>query len=182
MDNPATGTLWTIGHSTRDWETFLGMLQEAGIQVLADVRRFAGSRRHPQFSRDVMPHALAHAGIRYLPLPAMGGRRSADPGSRNTAWRVPAFRAYADHMASDDYADARARLMAAALAAPTCVMCAEALWWRCHRRLVADDFLSRGWRVLHLMGPGKAAPHELHADAVMEGGVLRYPAAQGRLL
>lgn len=178
----ATGTLWTIGHSTRPWGEFAGMLETARIAVLADIRRFAGSRRNPQFSRDAMPGALAEAGIRYWPLPGMGGRRQPDPGSPNSAWRVEAFRAYADHMASPEYVAARDALMAAALAEPTCVMCAEAVWWHCHRRLVADDFVARGWTVLHLMAPGKAVPHELNADAVLEGDVLRYPAPQGRLL
>ena len=181
----AAGTLWTIGHSTRPWDVFAAMLGEAGIATLADVRRFAGSRRNPQFSRDAMPAALAEAGIDYWPVPAMGGRRQPHPDSVNDAWRVAAFRAYADHLASDEYIAARVRLMEAARAAPTCVMCAEAVWWRCHRRLVADDFVARGWRVLHLLAPGRAEPHQLHADAVMVDGVLRYPsagAAQGSLL
>ena len=168
-----TGTLWTIGHSTRPWDAFAAMLQEAGIAVLADVRRFAGSRRNPQFSRDAMPAALAAAGIRYLPLPALGGRRQARPDSPNTAWRVEAFRAYADHLASAEYVAGREALMEAALAQRTCVMCAEAVWWRCHRRLVADDFVARGWTVLHLMAPGKAEPHAPNADAVMVGGASR---------
>ena len=171
------GTLWTIGHSTRPWEVFLAMLREAGIGTLADVRRFAGSRRHPQFSGEAMATALPGAGIRYLPLPAMGGRRSPHPESPNTAWRVAAFRGYADHLASDAYAAARARLADTARAGPTCVMCAEALWWQCHRRLVADDFAARGWQVRHLMAPGRSEPHRLHPDARMAGDCLRYPAA-----
>ena len=160
----------------------MSMLAEADIRVLVDVRRFAGSRRNPQFSRDAMPEALAEAGIDYLPMPALGGRRKPSPDSPNTAWRVEAFRAYADHMASPEYITAREALMAQALARPTCVMCAEAVWWRCHRRLVADDFVSRGWTVLHLMAPGKETPHQLNTDAVLIGDVLRYPAPQGRLL
>jgi len=182
MDTGTTPTLWTIGHSTRPWAMFEGMLAEAGIAVLADVRRFAGSRRNPQFSRDTMPQALADAGIRYCPLPAMGGRRRPAPDSPNGAWRVEAFRAYADHLASDDYIAAREALMATARNGRTSVMCAEALWWQCHRRLIADDFVARGWTVLHLMAPGKVKPHALNADAVMVGDVLRYPAPQGRLL
>ena len=168
-------TLWTLGHSTRPWEEFTGMLDAAGIRTLADVRRFAGSRRNPQFSRDTMPPALAAIGIRYWPLPAMGGRRKAVADSPNTAWRVEAFRAYADHLASPEHIAARAELMATALAGPTSVMCAEAVWWRCHRRLVADDFTARGWRVVHLMGPGQQQVHALNPDAVMIDDVLRYP-------
>ena len=182
MPSPATGTLWTIGHSTREWEVFAGMLREAGIEVLADIRRFAGSRRNPQFSRDALPPALAAAGIGYWPLPALGGRRKPAPDSPNTAWRVDAFRAYADHLASPEYIEARDALMAAARSERTCVMCAEALWWQCHRRLIADDFVARGWTVLHLLAPGKTEPHALNADAVMVDGVLRYPAPQARLL
>lgn len=180
MDAP--GTLWTIGHSTRSWGEFVAMLDGAGIQTLADVRRFAGSRRNPQFSRDAMPSALAAAGIRYWPLPALGGRRRPLPESPNTAWRVEAFRAYADHLASAEYVAAREALMATARAERTCVMCAEAVWWRCHRRLIADDFVARGWTVLHLLGPGKTESHVLNPDAVMVDGVLRYPGPQGALL
>lgn len=172
--------LWTIGHSTRAWEEFLAMLREAGIATLVDVRRFAGSRRHPQFSRDALPAALADAGIAYLPMPAMGGRRQAQAGSPNTAWRAAAFRAYADHLATRDYVQARDALAQAADAGPACVMCAEALWWRCHRRLIADDWVARGGLVTHLLSPGRAEPHCLHPDAVMLDGSLRYPADGGR--
>ncbi|RZA17445.1 MAG: DUF488 domain-containing protein, partial [Lysobacteraceae bacterium] len=150
MANPAIGTLWTIGHSNRPWEVFEAMLGGAGIEVLADVRRFAGSRRNPQFSRDTLPQALAGAGIRYWPLPAMGGRRKPRPDSPNTAWRVEAFRAYADYLADPEYIAAREGLMATALVARSSVMCAEALWWQCHRRLISDDFVARGWAVIHL--------------------------------
>lgn len=175
------GTLWTIGHSNRPWAEFESMLAEAGIEQLVDVRRFAGSRRNPQFSRDTLPPALAAADIRYWPLPALGGRRKAAPDSPNTAWRVDAFRAYADHLASAEYIDAREALMAAACSERTCVMCAEAVWWRCHRRLIADDFVARGWTVLHLLGPGNAQPHLLNPDAVMVDGVLCYPGPQPSL-
>lgn len=178
MAIPGTATLWTIGHSNRSWDVFASMLAEAEIEVLADVRRFAGSRRHPHFSRDAMPPALAEVGIRYWPLPALGGRRAPRKDSPNTAWRVEAFRGYADHLASAEYTEARDALMETARRARTSVMCAEALWWQCHRRLIADDFAARGWYVQHLMGPGKQAPHAPHPDAVNVDGVLRYPARQ----
>lgn len=157
------------------------MLEAAGIQVLVDVRRFAGSRRNPQFSRDVMPGALIEAGIDYLPMPAMGGRRKPDPDSPNTAWRVEAFRAYADHLASTEYIDARERLMEVAARLRTCVMCAEAVWWRCHRRLISDDFVARGWEVIHLMSPGRSEVHALNVEAGMVDDVLRYPAPQSEM-
>ncbi len=171
-----TPTLWTIGHSTRSWEEFVGMLHEAGVTTLVDVRRFAGSRRNPQFSSTAMGPALKEAGIEYLPMPEFGGRRTPQAGSPNGAWRVAAFRAYADHMASAEFIDARERLMQLAGERRVAVMCAEALWWRCHRRLIADDFTARGWQVLHLLAPGKTEPHPLNPDARLVDGVLRYPA------
>lgn len=175
-------TLWTIGHSTRAWEDFLSLLQENRIACVADVRRFAGSRRNPQYSPLAMGPALQAAGIGYLPMPELGGRRDPAPDSGNGAWRVAAFRGYADYMATPEFGLARERLMAQARAARTAAMCAEAVWWRCHRRLVADDFTARGWQVLHIMAPGKTQAHELNADARMVDGVLRYPPPQERLL
>ena len=172
----AAGTLWTIGHSTREWDVFVGMLREVDIQRLVDVRRFAGSRRNPQFAPSAMAPALAVAGIAYLPMPDLGGRRVAQGDSPNGAWRVAAFRGYADYMASADFVHARERLMREAKDARCAVMCAEALWWQCHRRLIADDFVARGWQVVHLMAPGKQQVHPLNPDARMQGGVLRYPA------
>ncbi len=173
---PSAGTLWTIGHSVRPWEEFVALLQGEAVACLVDVRRFAGSRRNPQYSPADMGPALAEAGIEYVPMPEYGGRRAPAPDSRNGAWRVAAFRGYADYMASPEFALARERLMARASVQRTAVMCAEAVWWRCHRRLIADDFVARGWTVLHIMGPGKVQPHELNPDARMEDGVLRYPA------
>lgn len=172
----AQDTLWTIGHSTRPWEAFLALLQEARIETLVDVRRYAGSRRNPQFSPTAMAPALREAGIDYLPMPEFGGRRSADKASPNTAWRVAAFRGYADYMATSEFVLAREQLMRVANRKRTAVMCAEAVWWRCHRRLIADDFIARGWRVLHLMTPGRSDPHPLHEAAQVIDGVLRYPA------
>ena len=178
MESPAAahaGTLWTIGHSTRPWELFVDMLREAGIAQLVDVRRFAGSRRNPQFSPIPMAPALAEAGIEYIPMPELGGRRPPSKDSPNGAWRVAAFRGYADYMATPEFELARANLMQLAHAAPTSVMCAEAVWWQCHRRLIADDLVARDWQVLHLMAPGKIQPHPLNAAARMCDGVLRYP-------
>jgi len=178
MTQPAA-TLWTIGHSTREWEEFAGMLREAGIEALVDVRRFAGSRRNPQFSPLAMAPALEAAGIEYVPMPEFGGRRTPQPDSPNGAWRVAAFRAYADYMAGPEFVLARERLMRLAHERRVAVMCAEAVWWRCHRRLIADDFTARGWQVCHLMAPGKATVHPLNPDARMVDGVLRYPAPGG---
>lgn len=168
--------LWTIGHSTRGWEDFVALLRGAGTECLVDVRRFAGSRRNPQFSPDAMAPALAVAGIEYMPMPGFGGRRKPEEDSPNGAWRVAAFRGYADYMASDAFMRVRECLMQLASKKRCTVMCAEAVWWRCHRRLIADDFTARGWEVLHIMGPGKTTVHELNESAVMLADVLRYPA------
>lgn len=171
-------TLWTIGHSNRPWAQFESMLAGAGIVRLADVRRFAGSRRNPQFSRDALPAALAVAGIRYWPLPALGGRRKAAPDSPNTAWRVDAFRAYADHLASPGYIEAREALMDAARSERTCVMCAEAVWWRCHRSMIADALKARGVRVLHIMDVDKTTEHPYTSAArIVDGRLVYGPAA-----
>ena len=167
------GTLWTVGHSTRPFDELRAMLDDAGVTCLVDVRRFAGSRRNPQYSPDALREQLGDA---YLPLPALGGRRTPAPDSPNDAWRVAAFRGYADHLTSDEYTGARALLTARARAERCAVMCAEAVWWRCHRRLIADDLTSRGWQVLHLMGPGTTVPHPLNPAARLVEGTLRYPA------
>ena len=172
------GTLYTIGHSTRPWDEFVALLHEHAIACLVDVRRFAGSRRNPQYSPLEMAPALEAAAIGYLPMPEFGGRRKPDPDTRNGAWRVEAFRGYADYMASGEFALARKRLMQQASEAPTAVMCAEAVWWRCHRRLIADDFTARGWAVQHIMAPGKLQLHELNPDARMDGDTLIYPPPQ----
>ena len=175
------GILYTIGHSTRPWDDFVDLLRENAIACLVDVRRFAGSRRNPQFSPLDMGRELPAAGIEYLPMPEFGGRRKAEPDSRNGAWRVEAFRGYADYMASDEFALARERLMRQAHEARTSVMCAEAVWWRCHRRLISDDFTARGWTVQHIMAPGKLQQHILNPAAVMDDDTLVYPPAQEKL-
>jgi len=166
-------TLWTVGHSTRPFDELRAMLDAAGITCLVDVRRYAGSRRNPQYSPDALRERLGEA---YLPLPGLGGRRTPAPDSPNGAWRVEAFRGYADHLASDEYTSAREVLTQRALRERCAVMCAEAVWWRCHRRLVSDDLTARGWRVLHLMGRGKVTEHPLNPAARLVDGTLRYPA------
>jgi uncharacterized protein (DUF488 family) len=175
-------TIYTVGHSTRSSQELLGLLREAGVERLADVRAFPSSRRHPQFNRDALSGWLGEAGIVYRHMPALGGRRSPDPGSPNGGWREVAFQGYADHMRSAEFQDALTALEAAARESPTAIMCAEAVWWRCHRRLIADALVARGWRVEHLgIGEGSAV-HELTEFAVVgPGGALTYPPAQGTL-
>jgi uncharacterized protein (DUF488 family) len=153
----------------------------AGVEALADVRRYPASRRVPWFSREPLAAALEGAGIEYVHLPELGGRRDPRPGSRNGGWRVRQFQGYADHMASGEFAAGLRRLEAVARERHTAVMCAEALWWRCHRRLLSDALLTRGWDVAHLDGRGGAEPHSLTGFAVAEGGEVRYPPAQAAL-
>jgi uncharacterized protein (DUF488 family) len=170
--------LWTIGHSTRSIDTFIELLAAAGIERLADVRRFPGSRRLPHFGREALAAALGTAGLQYVHLPDLGGRRTARPDSRNTAWRDPSFRGYADYMATPEFNRALADLISLAVSAPTAIMCAEALWWQCHRGLIADRLKSDGHEVLHILGAGKIEPHPYTSAAQIVDGALSYAAPQ----
>jgi uncharacterized protein (DUF488 family) len=177
------GTIYTIGHSTRSAEELLALLNQAEVKLLVDVRAFPSSRRHPQFNREALSGWLPDAGIEYLHLPGLGGRRDPAPGSPNGGWRERAFQGYADHTASPEFREALTRLENAAAAVATAIMCAEAVWWRCHRRLIADALVARGWRVEHLGIGERQALHELPPFAVVEpGGLIRYPPPQGSLL
>jgi uncharacterized protein (DUF488 family) len=156
------------------------LLTEHGIRVLVDVRRYPASRRHPQFGREALAASLAAAGIEYVHEPDLGGRRAARPGSQHTAWRVEAFRGYADHMESAEFAAALERLIQRAAGTPTAILCAEAVPWRCHRRLISDALVARGIEVLHILGPGHAQPHELDPNArVLPGNRLLYAGPAG---
>jgi uncharacterized protein (DUF488 family) len=171
----------TIGHSTHELEGFLDLLRERGVETLADVRRYPGSRRMPWFGAGPLAAALGTTGIEYMHLPELGGRRDPLPGSPNAGWRVRQFQGYADHMASDEFAAGLGRLEAGVRERRTAVMCAEAQWWRCHRRLLSDALLVRGWEVVHLDGRGGADPHALTKFAVVDGQRVTYPAAQAAL-
>jgi uncharacterized protein (DUF488 family) len=166
--------LWTVGHSTAPVEAFLALLRAHAIELLADVRSFPSSRRHPQFNRDTLRTALADAGIDYIHLPALGGRRAARPDSHNTAWRNAGFRGYADYMETDEFAAGVAELMALAHTRRTAVMCAEQLWWRCHRSLIADWLKVRGWEVLHILNAQQVQLHPWTRAARVENGRLSY--------
>jgi len=148
------------------------------VHALADVRRFPGSRRLPHFNAEALRAALPEAGIAYEHMPELGGRRSRVPGSPNGGWENAAFQGYADHMASEEFARGLARLEAWAAERSVAVMCAEAPWWRCHRRLVADALVARGWTVCHILGEQRGAEHELTAFARLEDGRLTYPPEQ----
>ena len=174
MQTPAT--VWTVGHSTRPWEDFLAVLGAHGIEALADVRRFPASRRHPHFHREVMQTALPAAGIDYLWLPQLGGRRSPRPDSPNTGWRNASFRGYADHLGSAEFADGLAQLLALGARRRTAMMCSEAVWWRCHRGLVSDVLKLQGIEVLHIESAAPAREHPWTPPARVVDGVLAYPA------
>lgn len=175
---PSRPVLLTVGHSTHPIDVFLALLTGAGVALVADVRRFAGSRRHPQFGAEALAGSLAGAGLGYRHLPQLGGRRSVQPDSPNDGWRVAAFRGYADHLRTPEFAQGRARLEAAARQQRTAIMCAEAQWWRCHRRLVADVFAFAGWDVRHLRPGGRLVAHEPPPFAVRGAdGLPIYPAA-----
>jgi uncharacterized protein (DUF488 family) len=175
------GEILTVGHSTRDPGELEDLLGRHGVDVVLDVRAHPGSRRMPHFGREALERSLATVGIGYLHVPELGGRRRPVPGSPNTGWRNEAFRGYADHMASQEFARGLARAEAEAGDRRACLLCAEALWWRCHRRLVADALTLRGWRVLHLAGTEEPEPHALPSFAVVEGEPITYPPAQGSL-
>ena len=181
MDQPTT--VWTLGHSTKAWNEFLAMLSAHGIQAIADVRRFPGSRRHPHFGRELLEPALRDAGLDYLWLPQLGGRRSPKPDSPHAGWRNAAFRGYADHLSSIEFADGMTRLMALAARKRTAIMCSEAVWWRCHRGLVSDVLKLRGVQVLHIESAAPAREHPWTPPARVEQGRLSYPdpAAQKQL-
>jgi len=172
-----TKRIWTIGHSNRSSEEFLDLLRAASMERVADVRRFPGSRAHPHFGAGPLAEALQAAGIEYRHFIELGGRRSRAKGdSPNRGWRVEAFNAFADTMATPQFAASLDELIASAEQTRTAIMCAEALPWRCHRRLIADALLIRGWQVQDIMGPGKSTPHLLTPFARVDEGRLTYPA------
>jgi uncharacterized protein (DUF488 family) len=169
-------TVWTAGHSTRTIEQFLDLLAAGEVKLLADVRRFPGSRRYPHFNAEPLVASLAAAGIGYRHFVDLGGRRSkrlAD--SPNRAWRVKSFNAYADHMQSPEFLAALDQLIAAAREAATVIVCSEALPHRCHRRLISDALVVRGWRVRHLLSPKRIDDHQLTPFARASGTAITYP-------
>lgn len=170
--------VWTIGHSTLSLERFLAILTRADVRALADVRRFPGSRKHPQFNQPALAQAARDAGIAYHSFPDLGGRRAPRLGSRNTAWRVAGFQGYADYMETPAFQAGAERLIALARDAPSAIMCAEALWWRCHRGLIADYLKAGGFQVLHLTESGQEE-HPYTAAARLVAGRLSYRAEDG---
>ena len=172
--------VWTVGHSTRKLTEFLGLLAAYDIEAIADVRRYAGSRRWPHFGHDALAGGLASHGVEYVWLPELGGRREPLVDSPNTGWRSAAFRGYADYMATGPFADGLAALVNLALGLRTAMMCAEAVWWRCHRGLIADVLRWLGFEVIHILGPTSSRPHPYTSAAHIVAGRLSYVARSRR--
>ena len=173
MGNP----VFTIGHSTRSVVELIGLLREAAVVLLADVRAFPRSRTNPQFNGPELEKELAAAGIRYRYLPALGGRRHAGKGpSPNMLWRNESFRAYALYAGTAEFRAGLEELCVLAGGHRCAIMCAEAVWWRCHRRIIADYLLAAGFEVVHILGPGKLTPAALTPGAQRSAaGGLIYP-------
>jgi len=166
--------IWTIGHSNRTIEDFLDLLRAYHIQALADVRRFPGSRRFPQFGQEEFSGSLKQAGISYVHFPELGGRRPVQPDSPNSNWRNAAFRGYADYMLSAEFRSGIERLLAIARKQRTAIMCAEALWWQCHRALISDFLKIRSWTMLHILGANKTQEHPFTSAARIVNDKLSY--------
>lgn len=175
--DPAAPTVWTIGHSTRSAPELAECLEAYGIELLVDVRRFPGSRRLPQFESTALELHLRERGIDYRWLAALGGRRrAASPDDGASAWRHPAFRAYAEYLATEEFAEGLFELTMLAGGLRTAIMCAEVLWWRCHRRLIADVLVASGYPVVHIFTATKAEPHQLRPPGRIIDGALTYSA------
>jgi uncharacterized protein (DUF488 family) len=169
-----TSTVFTVGHSNKPLADFLGLLQAYGIRRILDVRRFPGSRRWPHFGAASLGQILAVEGIGYVGLPGLGGRREPRQDSPHTAWKVEAFRGYADFMDTPEFANGIAEVERLASEKPSALMCAEALPWRCHRSLIADALVLRGWDVRDVISDREARIHRLPDFARVEGASLIY--------
>ena len=167
--------IWTIGHSTRKIDIFVSLLEESGIKLVADVRSLPGSKRYPQFNREMLAKSLTEHGIRYEHFPELGGRRKAKNDSHNTAWRNASFRGYADHMETEEFGAGVERLLDLANnMGPTTIMCAEAVWWRCHRALISDYLKTRGVEIVHIVDANKTEVHPYTSAARIVGRTLSY--------
>lgn len=167
-------SIWTVGHSTRSANEFKELLIAHRIGVLVDVRSFPGSRRYPHFNKGELARHLEAINVAYKHSPELGGRRRASPVSRNTAWKNPSFRAYADHMESEEFKLGIEDLLEIGSKERTVIMCAEALWWRCHRSLIADYLKANGSTVIHILNEQKTEPHPYTSAARIVDGRLSY--------
>jgi uncharacterized protein (DUF488 family) len=174
--------IWTIGHSTRGIDEFISLLEKNGIKLLADVRSWPGSKRHPQYNKEALAKSLSECGIRYEHFVELGGRRKPRRDSGNTAWRNASFRGYADHMETEDFRKGVERLLdLSRKVGPTAIMCAEALWWRCHRALISDYLKACGVNVMHILGANHLEPHPFTSAARIVNGKLSYAADEALL-
>lgn len=167
--------IYTIGHSTHTSNEFLTLLQAHGIRQVADVRMAPRSRRYPQFSKELLTVFLAERGVAYRHFPELGGLRKPQRDSVNTGWRHPGFRGYADYIKTEEFRCGLAAVGEFSAALPTAVMCAEAVWWQCHRRLLADALIVRGVPVLHILSVAQPKPHELSEFARVTTRMVTYP-------
>jgi uncharacterized protein (DUF488 family) len=173
--------IWTIGHSTRTIDIFISLLEENGIKLVADVRSLPGSKRYPQFNKEMLAKSLIEHGIRYEHFPELGGRRKEKQDSHNTAWRNASFRGYADHMETEEFHKGVERLVdLVAESGPAAIMCAEAVWWRCHRALISDYLKVRGVDVMHILDASKSEPHPFTPAAHVADGSLSYASERDR--
>lgn len=166
--------IYTIGHSTHSLAEFVAMLQTFKVELVADVRRLPGSRKYPQFDKQNLMLSLPQNGISYQHFEDLGGRRKMAKDSKNDRWRNNSFRGYADYMETPDFAEAVATLEAAAEQKVTAYMCAEAVWWRCHRSMISDWLKAKGWTVLHIIGNGKIQEHPYTSPAIVNGDEVSY--------
>jgi uncharacterized protein (DUF488 family) len=174
VKNSEPQTIWTVGHSTRSGEEFMQILRAHDIEVLVDVRTYPGSRRYPQFNRASLAEQLKSVGIDYRHEPRLGGRRAPRPDSHNTAWRNAQFRGYADHMETEEFNDGVRELLELAGKKRVAVMCAEAVWWRCHRSLISDYLKAEGHEVIHILDEKKTEAHPFTSAASVVNGKLSY--------
>jgi uncharacterized protein (DUF488 family) len=171
----ASSVLFTIGHSTHSLDEFIALLKAHAIRHLVDVRSIPKSRHVPQFNSDALASSLHAAGIQYTHLKALGGRRHSRKNSINTGWRNTSFRGYADYMATPQFAEGLATLIEIAGSTPTAIMCAEAVPWRCHRSLVADALILKGWQVRDILTAAPATEHKLTPFLKVVDGQATYP-------
>ena len=169
-----TGRLWTVGHSTRSAEEFNEILAAHHIQALVDVRSFPGSRRYPQFNKQQLGDSLEAIGITYFHLPSLGGRRQTRKDSKNTAWKNQSFRGYADHMETEEFHQGIESLLRIAHEKRVAIMCAEALWWRCHRSMISDFLKAQGVEVIHILDATHEQLHPYTSAARIVDGELSY--------
>ncbi len=173
-ESQSRSEVWTVGHSTRAAAELIDALNSFKIKLLVDVRTYPGSRRYPHFNQEQLKPSLAAAGIEYQHLPELGGRRKARPDSQNLAWHNEMFRGYADYMETESFRLGIERLLDLAKKRRTAIMCAEAVWWRCHRSLIADYLKASGAEVTHIMAKGKSEPHPFTSAARVVDGRLSY--------